>query len=227
MGGQKNNDTKEKYLPKRLEWCPLYTAILAAIVSIVAIATGIFALVKFSIIESRDSYYQFLESNHQVQIDTLNTTISQYGAKISYLEIENQRLAAERDKYYNYLINIPESIYYFENIISELEQKNIELESTFSPDTDLQEVKYYMSYDNKKINVAVVDDTTGVVVCVNDIDPQGIADTTISLPGRQSEIYEVRSGDIIVFSIMDKNYQIIISMVSWVTNSYSIIVKEL
>lgn len=215
-----------------------YVAIIGVIVSLLAIAGTVFGLVKFSIIDSREFNITALEekhknemdtlvNNYKIQIETLNTTISQYEAKISYLEIENQTLISERDKYYDYLINIPDNIYYFENIISELEKKNLELQSSASASDTLSEGKYYISYDNKKENVAIIDDNTGVVFCINEIDYSGLGHATLTLPDQPSETREVKSGDAIPFSINDKNYQIIITLLSWGTNSYSIIIKEL
>ncbi len=204
-----------------------YASLIGVIVSLLAIVGGVFNFVKFSIIDSRDINYQILVNNYEIQINTLNTTLAQYEAKISYLELENQTLTAERDKYYSYLINIPESIYYFESIIADLEKKNLELQSSTSPTDAPSEEKYYISYDNKKENVAIIDDNTGVVFCINEIDYSGIGHVTLSLPDHPSETREVKSGDAIPFSINDKNYQIIITMLSWGTNSYSIIIKEL
>jgi len=216
----------------------IYVAIIGVIVSLLAIAGTVFGLVKFSIIDSREFNITAMEekhknemdtlvNNYKIQIETLNTTISQYEAKISYLEIENQTLISERDKYYDYLINIPDNIYYFENIISDLEKKNLELQSSAPTSDTPSEEKYYISYDNKKENVAIIDDKTGVVFCINEIDYSGLGHATLTLPDQPSETREVKSGDAIPFSINDKNYQIIITLLSWGTNSYSIIIKEL
>ena len=130
-----------------------YASLIGVIVSLLAIVGGVFSFVKFSIIDSRDINYQTLVNNYEIQINTLNTTLAQYEAKISYLELENQTLTAERDKYYSYLINIPESIYYLESIIADLEKKNLELQSSTYPTDAPSEEKYYISYDNKKENL--------------------------------------------------------------------------
>lgn len=199
----------------------IFKAVFSAIVTLMAIVGGVFAFVKFSIIESRDI-------NYQSQIDTLKTTISQYESKISFLEKENQTLTAERDRYYDYLINIPESITYLNNMIIELEGKNDELlQSAETSDKDSETQKYFITYDNVKENNAIIDTHTGVVFSMNDISREGTGNAIISLPDKPSETREVISGEIIDFQYNEINYQMIVSMISWTASSYSIIIKEI
>lgn len=205
--------------PQKNDFWHIFKAAFAAIVTLMTIVGGVFVFVKFSIIESRDI-------NYQSQIDTLKTTISQHESKISYLEKENQTLASERDRYFDYLVSMPESIYYFEKKMIDLENKNSELESSLINSDNALVEKYYTTYDNQKENVAVVDEITGLVFCINEIEYSGIGHATLSLPGLPSESKDFKSGDVFAFSQGDKNYQIIISMLSWGANSYSIIIKE-
>lgn len=199
----------------------IFKAVFSAIVTLMTIVGGVFVFVKFSIIDSKDI-------NYQSQIDTLKTTISQYESKISFLEKENQTLTAERDRYYDYLINIPESIPYLNNLIIELEDQNTELlQSANTSNKDSEFQKYYITYDNVKENNAIIDTHTGLIFSMNDISMECTGNAIISLPGEPSETRAVISGEVIEFRYNDNNYQIIVSMISWTASSYSIIIKEI
>ena len=88
-------------------------------------------------------------------------------------------------------------IFYFENIISDLEKKNLELQSSAPTSDTPSEEKYYISYDNKKENVAIIDDKTFVM--------------------EMYDLFEPKFKQIGIFDIIEYENDIVITE-QWITN---------
>lgn len=184
----------------------------------ITVAAAVFAVAKFILIDS-------IEINYQSQIDSQQTIIEQYQARIDFLEWERESLESERDRYFDCLKDIPGSIYYLENKIKLLEDENSKLREAGAA-SQLQE-KYYTEYSNIKKNNSVIDSYTGIVICMNSIDTSSGGLLSMTLPQQETEIIAVKAGDVLPFSIGNKEFQLIISSIGWISDTYSVTIREL
>lgn len=179
---------------------------------------SVFAFSKFVLIENTENYYKAL-------VAAKEATISQYEARIGFLENENGKMENEVNKYLEWLQNTPGSMQYVEKQNDELKK---ELKEVKENNNISSSKKYFGEYNAVKGDQAVIDEKTEVVFSVNNIGASNEGDLSFTYPGNDVEITDnITAGFAKEFSVNGKDYRIIIVSIDYISNRYSAIVKEI
>lgn len=147
----------------------------------ILVGGSVFAFSKFVLIENTEQYYS-------VQLDAKNAEISQYEARISFLEAENTKLEEDINKYMEWLQNTPNSLLYVEmqneQLKAELEKEKSNKMENIGEELQL---KYYKEYESIGADKAIVDENIGVVLSINNITVSDKGDLFITIPNKTME----------------------------------------
>lgn len=186
----------------------------------ILIGGAVFAYSKFVLIENTERLYD-------TQLETKDVIISQYEARINYLEVENSNLRDEIERYLEWLRNTPDTIQYVENE-NELLRNEINVLKEKNAAGVLADSLYTMTYDHISGNNTVIDEETGIVVAINDISAMNYGKLSLTIPEIDS-IYEdnIQAGYTKEFKVKGKSYQFIVLSVDYIFETYSFMIKEL
>lgn len=187
----------------------------------ILIIGSVFAFAKFSLIENVERYYK-------EQIAIKEATIAQHEAKINFLEIENNNLQNEVDKYLGWLQSTPGTLQFLESENEKLLEKiETGITSEKSDEGDVEN-KNTWSYDAIEENTAILDSKTGIVVSMKDISVRYDGSLSITIPGKEMEIINnVSAGFTKEIKIGNETYQLIVTVIDYITGTYSIIIKKM
>lgn len=186
----------------------------------ILIGGSVFAYSKFVLIENTERLYD-------TQLETKDVIISQYEARINYLEVENSNLRDEVEQYLEWLRNTPNTIQYVENE-NKLLKNEINVLKEKNATGVLSDSLYTMTYDHITGNTTVLDEETGIVVAINDIAVRNYGKLSLTIPDIDS-IYEdnIQAGYTKEFGVKGKSYQFIVLNVDYISETYSFMIKEL
>lgn len=186
----------------------------------ILIGGSVFAYSKFVLIENTERLYD-------TQLETKDVIISQYEARINYLEVENSNLRDEVEQYLEWLRNTPNTIQYVENE-NKLLKNEINVLKEKNAAGVLGDSLYTMTYDHITGNTTVLDEETGIVVAINDIAVRNYGKLSLTIPDIDSINEDnIQAGYTKEFGVKGKSYQFIVLNVDYISETYSFMIKEL
>ncbi len=187
----------------------------------ILVAGSVFAFSKFILIENT-------EMAHKSELAIKDATIAQYEARVQYLEKENTQLTEEANRYLSWLQNTPGTLEYLQKENSDL-RAQIEDEANESEKAEVsQNATYTRSYDFVKENTSVIDDHTGLVVTLTNINTYYEGDLSIWEQDNGLEhIEKITAGYTRKYTVAGIDYRITISMIDWISRSYSVSIRQL
>lgn len=210
---------KQKGIMIMLKWCDK-NPIKSLVAYTILIGGAVFAYSKFVLIENTERLYD-------AQLETKDVIISQYEARISYLEVENSNLRDDAERYLEWLRNTPNTIQYMENENEMLRNEIDDLKKNAAAGI-LEDSLYTMTYDRITGNTTVLDKETGIVVAINDIRVRGDGELLLSIPEMDSINEDnVKPGYIKDFEVKGKSYQFIVLKVDYISETYSFMIRQL
>lgn len=166
--------------------------------------------------------------NYEAQLATKDVLISQLETRIKFLENESARLESDLNQYEEWLRNTPGTLEY---LIAENEALQTKLsnqsDSITSKEPTIQST-YSKNYNSIKANNSVIDEKSGIVISLTDINSLYKGRLSIWSPGSELEtISGVSSGFTKEISVGEEKYQVSITMIDYISNSYSVFICEL
>ena len=177
---------------------------------------------------SRVTLFDGLEIKYNSAVLEKDTTIQQYAARISFLETENSQLHEDINRYQEWLQNSPGTLQYIEHENEELKnQLQNKTDHSTSPSSTSNQ-KYSKSYELIKKSTAIIDEYTGIVVAVNDISVNYKATLSLTAPGKNTEIIRDATAGLTREYVVDgKTYQVTLIKIDYVSDTYSISIRQL
>ncbi len=220
-----------KESPNWFESHPALTIIAHTI--IVATAVGSFA--KFVLIDNIQIEYnaqldskEAIISEGEAIIRQKDSLIQQYEARITFLETENGRLHDDVNRYQEWLQHSPGTLQYIEHENEELKKQLENKTDHTSASLSTPDQKYSKSYELIKESTAIIDEYTGIIVAVNDISVTYEATLSLTAPGTDTEIIRYATAGLTREYVVDgKTYQVTLMMLDYVSDTYSISIRQL
>ena len=211
------NECEAIFMFKWFDNHPVKSIILYTIM----VGGSVFAFSKFILIEN-------VEREKNAQLETKDAIILQYESKINYLETENRGLQTEIEQYLEWLQNTPGTLQYVESENRELRDEIKDLKEQIPDDVSKTEDKLYRKdYESIKANTSVIDEETNVVITMNDIDYDYKGTLSISIPQKdQMVLKDVKAGYVQKFPVKRKLYELVITNVDYISNTYSFVIRQ-
>lgn len=186
----------------------------------ILIMGAVFAFSKFVLIENT-------ERDYEAQLATKDAVIAQYEARIRFLENENIKLENDRSKYIEWLRNTPGTIHYVEQKNQDLKLA-LEKEKEGNKGNNENNGEYFKEYLSVNGDSAIVDEKTQIIFSINNINSFNEGDLSMTVPNSESEnIENIEAGFTKEFVVNTVSYQFVLVSVDYVSNTYSVILKEI
>lgn len=193
----------------------------------ILIASSVFAYSKFVLIENSENEYKAQLETKDAIVLQRDAVIQQYEARIAFLETENNRLHDDVNRYQEWLQNTPNTLQHIEQ---ENERLKSQLETTINQIQAMPptiEQKYSRSYELIKENTAIIDEYTGIVVALNDISVTYKGVLSITVPNTDTmTIKDVSAGFTQEYIVNDVKYQLILTLIDYISNKYSFAIRQ-
>lgn len=194
----------------------------------ILVAGAVFAFSKFVLIENTEKAHSTQLETKDAVIQQKEAVISQYEARIRFLETENTRLEEDKNRYLGWLQASPDSFQYIEKENNELREKLEADKYNVSVDGVSQEQKYSKNYETVRKGMTIIDEHTGIVAAIPEMYVGSKGTLSISVPGREMETFrDVVSGFTREYEIKGQRYQFILVTLDYISDRYSVLIRQL
>ena len=199
----------------------------------IVLAVGAFA--KFVLIDNIEVSYQSqinsinashiaTEDSYKGTIESLNNQISILDARITTLEAENADLQNVNQQYLSWLQEMPNTVQFFDNKRSELEDEIQNLKQQLEKKPIIE--NYSQTYTEKQNNT-IIDEYTGAIFSVTEIDYNSSCDLNYTVPNQKTIfLKDISAGHIEKYVVNNESFEFILQSVDWISHSYTIVIRK-
>lgn len=210
-----------------IERHPGYTLLVVSI----GVMTITWAILTFVLEDNKVNFYKAQIESVKAETENIKSENSTYKSKIEFLEKENAKLNSTNQVYFDYIRKRPDAILFLQKKIEDLTAENLLLRngSSLLLDSSATNPITKTAY-NAKAEIsrgeAYIDEVTGLVIGLNEINIDRQANVKITLPAKEEINQKVEAGKIYEFKSKMKNYALVITQVDYYSNRLTIQIKE-
>lgn len=212
---------------------PTYTLLIV----IVTVMTATWGVLTVILEDNKINFYKAQVESIKAECENIKSTASQYQARIEHLEKENEKLNELNNNYLEWISQSGSPLPFFKKRVEELTSEKLLLMKVTNASHEVnfdssrfagQEAgpnKYKVTKDIDRSS-AFLDEKTGLIVGVTDINVDYEATLQVSFPDNTVKNEKVKVGKVYNFNLDGHKYQLIVKKVEFIYGYVSIQIIE-